>query len=122
MLRQRVQVAIILLPIGLTAMYFGGPWFLALITLVLTLAAKEYVQLFKAGGSQPSSLLVIGGTFTFTLIRGLYGFGDSPTLIALFILLSMAFHLLAFERGRDQAGTDFAITITGALYIGWLGS
>ncbi len=60
MLRQRVQVAIILLPIGLAAMYFGGLWFLALIILMLALAAKEYVQLFEAGGLQPSSILVIG--------------------------------------------------------------
>jgi phosphatidate cytidylyltransferase len=34
----------------------------------------------------------------------------------------MVYHLAAFERGRDQAGTDFGITISGALYIGWLGA
>ncbi len=36
--------------------------------------------------------------------------------------MSMAYHLWSYERGRDQAGTDFAVTISGALYIGWLGS
>jgi phosphatidate cytidylyltransferase len=34
----------------------------------------------------------------------------------------MTVHLVAYERGRDQAGTDFAITLSGILYIGWLGA
>ncbi len=122
MLRQRVQVVIFLLPLGLAAMYYGGLWFLGLMLLVLTLAAKEYVQLFRAGGYKPAGILVVGGTFIFTLVRGLYGIESGPTLISFFILMSMAYHLWAYEHGRDQAGTDFAITITGALYIGWLGS
>jgi len=122
MLRQRVQVVIVLLPIGLAAMYFGGPWFLALIALVLTLAAKEYTQLFQAGGLQPAGILVIGGTFVFALVRGIYGLESSPILISFFILISMAYHLWAYERGRDQAGTDFAVTIAGVFYIGWLGA
>jgi phosphatidate cytidylyltransferase len=42
--------------------------------------------------------------------------------LAIFLLSSMTFHLVAYERGRDQAGTDFAITLSGALYIGWVGA
>jgi len=103
MLRQRVQVVIFLLPLGLTAMYFGGLWFLGLMLLVLTLAAKEYVQLFRAGGYKPAGILVVGGTFIFTLVRGLYGIESGPTLISFFILMSMAYHLWAYEHGRDQA-------------------
>jgi len=122
MLRQRVQVAIVLLPIGLAAMYFGGLWFLALIALVLTLAAKEFTALFQAGGLQPSGILVIGGTFIFTMSRGIFGLENSPILISFFILISMAYHLWSYERGSDQAGTDFAVTIAGVLYIGWLGA
>jgi phosphatidate cytidylyltransferase len=34
----------------------------------------------------------------------------------------MTYHLLAYERGRDQAATDFSITLSGAFYIGWLGA
>jgi phosphatidate cytidylyltransferase len=34
----------------------------------------------------------------------------------------MGYHLYDYERGREQAGTDFAITISGAFYIGWLGA
>ncbi len=34
----------------------------------------------------------------------------------------MTYHLVAYERGRDQAGSDFAITLSGILYLGWIGA
>ena len=34
----------------------------------------------------------------------------------------MTVHLIAFERGRDQAALDFCVTVAGIVYIGWLGS
>jgi phosphatidate cytidylyltransferase len=34
----------------------------------------------------------------------------------------MAFHLVRFEQGRDQAATDFAVSLAGIFYLGWLGS
>jgi len=38
------------------------------------------------------------------------------------ILVSLAVHLLAFEKGRDQAALDFGVTVAGLTYIGWVGS
>ena len=38
------------------------------------------------------------------------------------ILVALTYHLIAYERGRDQAALDFAITVTGLTYIGWIGS
>jgi phosphatidate cytidylyltransferase len=29
---------------------------------------------------------------------------------------------VAYERGRDQAGTDFAVTLAGIIYLGWIGA
>jgi phosphatidate cytidylyltransferase len=49
------------------------------------------------------------------------GFESAPWVISLVILGSMAYHLICYERGRDQAATDFAVTLAGALYLGWLG-
>ncbi len=43
-------------------------------------------------------------------------------MISLVILLSMTYHLVAYERGRDQAGTDFGVTLGGIFYIGWIGA
>ncbi len=122
MLLQRVLVAIVLMPIGITLIYFGGPAYVALIALILGLAAWEYAKLFRAGGFRPAGVLLVGCTLAITLGRAANGFESAHWIIGLLIMISMSYHLIAYERGREQAGTDFAITLSGALYIGWLGA
>jgi phosphatidate cytidylyltransferase len=122
MLLKRVLVAAVLLPIGLAAIIMGGWYLTALVAVFMGLAAWEYVTLFHAGGLQPAGVLVIGGTLLLVLGRNINGFSSVPWMISLLILLSMAYHLLTYERGRDQAGTDFAVTLGGIFYIGWLGA
>lgn len=122
MLRQRVLVTAVLLPVGLVLIYFGEWAFLLFIALFLALAVREYAQLFKAGNFQPFGVLMVVGTVAVTLGRGINGFNSAHWILGLYVLVSMGFHLVAYERGRDQAGTDFAITLSGTLYVGWLGA
>jgi phosphatidate cytidylyltransferase len=122
MLAQRVLVAVILLPIGIAAIILGGWAYTLLIAVFLGVAGWEFAQLYKAGGMQPSRLLVIVGILGLTIGRFLTGFESADWMIGLIILLSMSYHLVDFERGRDQAGTDFAVTLAGVFYIGWIGS
>ena len=61
MLRQRTIVGLVLLPIGMTGIILGGWYYTALIASILGLAAWEYTQLMRAGGLQPSTVLVVGG-------------------------------------------------------------
>jgi len=122
MLRQRVIVAVVLLPIGLALIYFGGWAFSAMVAIILGLAAWEYARIFKAGDHQPADVLVIGGSVLLALGRAWNGFESADWLLALLVLASMTYHLFAYERGRDQAASDFAVTVSGIFYIGWLGS
>ncbi len=122
MLLQRTLVVIVLLPIGLLLIWLGGPVFAALITLILGLAAWEYANLFRAGGLQPARPLVVGGVLALSIGRAWNGFESAPWLISLLVLVAMTWHLVAYERGRDQAATDFVVTLGGIFYIGWLGS
>lgn len=122
MLRSRVLVVIILLPIGIFLIYLGGAAFSLFVTLILALAAWEYTRLFKMTGQQPSGLLVVGGVVLFALGRAWDGFPSAPVLLSLVILAAMSYHLVAYERGREQAATDFGVTLAGAIYIGWLGA
>ncbi len=122
MLVERVLVTAILLPIGLAAIFLGGLFYLGLILVFLALASYEYVKLFNAGGFQPAGVLVIGGTILLVVGRAWNGFASAPWMISLLILASMAVHLLAYERGREQAATDFALTVAGILYLGWIGA
>jgi phosphatidate cytidylyltransferase len=122
MLLKRVLVVIVLLPIGLAAIIAGGWYLTALVAVFMGLAAWEYVTLFHSAGLQPSGILVVGGTLLFVLIRNINGFESAPWMISLLILVSMTYHLVTYERGRDQAGTDFAVTLGGMFYIGWIGA
>jgi phosphatidate cytidylyltransferase len=119
---QRIIVAIFLIPIGLWLVYIGGWPFVFIITLFVGLASWEYAKLFRTGGFQPASLVTVAGAVGLVVARYLDGFDSAPWITALLILVSMAYHVVMFERGRNQAATDFAITLSGALYLGWLGA
>ena len=122
MLAKRIIVAIILLPIGIAAILAGGWYLTALVAVFMCLAAWEYSDLFQKGGIKPATLLVVGGTLLLIIGRNINGFAGAAWMISLVILVSMAYHLVSYERGRDQAATDFAVTLAGVLYIGWFGA
>lgn len=122
MFAKRLLVAIILLPAGILVIHLGGPVFTALIALILGAAGWEYVRLFRAIGFQPAGAIVVVSGVIFALGRAFNGFDSVPLFVTLLVLTSMIFHLVEFERGRQHAGTDFSITLAGALYVGWLGS
>ena len=122
MLVKRTIVALVLLPFGLAAIAMGGWFFAGVIILILSLAAWEYVQLFRAGGYQPALVLVVGGTALLAAGRAWAGFVSAPWMLSVLILASMITHLAAYERGRDLAGSDFAVTLSGVLYLGWIGA
>jgi phosphatidate cytidylyltransferase len=119
---KRLLVVIVLLPIGLLVIHLGGVAFFAVVALFIGLASWEYVSLFRAGGLEPASALVVMGGLSLVIERAINGFESAPWVICLLVIASMTYHLVAYERGRDQAGTDFSVTMAGALYAGWLGA
>lgn len=122
MLAQRLLVISILLPVGLGAIVLGGWAYTFVIAAMLCLAAWEYSRLFRMGGYQPATVLVVAGTLLLILGRYLDGFNSAPWMLSALILVAMMYHLVAYEGGRDQAGTDFAISLAGILYLGWIGA
>ena len=122
MLRTRVIVAAILLPIGLALIYIGGWAFSGFVMIIVGLAAWEYSQIFRASELQPSLAIAVAGAAGLALGRAWNGFDSAPILISVILIAAMIYHMVNYERGRDQAGTDFAITLSAAFYIGWLGA
>lgn len=118
---RRLVLSIFLVPLGLFAIALGGWIYALLLAIFVTLAAREYVHLFRASGYQPSEYLVVGGTAVILLDRAWHGFDYALPILSFLILAVMTYHLFMFERGRDQAAVDFAISLGGILYIGWLG-
>jgi len=121
-LSKRIGVVVVLLPIGLAANYLGGWFFSVLMAIVLGIAVYEYVLMFQAGGLQPAMFITVGATAVIVASRAVLGVEAQASLFSLIILLALTFHLFEFERGREKAGTDFAVTISGIAYLGWLGS
>jgi phosphatidate cytidylyltransferase len=121
MLVQRMLAAIILLPITILLIVIGGWPYALLILTCLTIAAWEYWRMFHQSGCDPSAAVIIGGVFALILARAVYGFAGSDAMLAFLVLISMAVHVLRFERGQSQAGTGFVIDLGGILYLGWLG-
>jgi phosphatidate cytidylyltransferase len=106
----------------LAIIYFGGWVFAAFVALILGIAGWEYARLFRVSDIRPATVLVITGAALFPLQRMFDGFESAHWAISLVILASMTYHLISFERGRDQAATDFAATVSGIFYLGWLGA
>lgn len=122
MLRSRVLVALVLLPVGLVAVFMGGWPYFVLIAGLVGAAAYEYVDLMRAGELHPARWLVVGGTLALLLARFLGEYWGSAELLTMLILGSLTYHLVAFERGRKYAGTDFGVSLGGIFYFGWIGA
>jgi phosphatidate cytidylyltransferase len=122
MLMQRALVTIILLPVALVAIYFGGLVYTLVAVILLGLAAWEYIRMFQAGGLQPSGIFIFTGVTLLIADRALNGFAYSPLVLSGLVLGSLTYHMVAFERGREIPATDFSVTLSGILYIGWIGA
>jgi phosphatidate cytidylyltransferase len=118
---RRVFTALVLAAFGLPAIIYGGLFYFLLVAAILVGAAWEYVRLFRAVHSEPSEIVTVGGVLVVATARFFFADAASAALVLL-VLLAMSVHLFAFERGRDQAALDFAVTVAGIVYIGWLGS
>jgi phosphatidate cytidylyltransferase len=122
MLIQRLIVVIIFLPVGIGVFAAGGIPYLIVMAALLSLAGLEYAQLFRKGGYRPATALVVLGILGLAVLR-FYDLGAAEgALLAAVVLAATTAHLVDYERGRDQAATDLAITLGGVLYIGWLGA
>lgn len=120
-LGKRTLVTLVLLPVGIAAIVAGGWVYSLLIVVILALAAWEYVNLFERGGFQPNRLLAVFGAAALAGARFLGEMQLAGAVLAGLILAAMVVHVCAYERGRDQAAADFAVTLGGLLYLGWIG-
>jgi phosphatidate cytidylyltransferase len=121
MLIKRFLAALALAAIGIPAMIFGGLYFSFLITLLLAIATWEYGRIFHTAGYNASTPLLVGGVVIMVAVRG-YMPNLAPATLTLLILAAMTWHLFDYEKGRDLAAVDFAITSTGIIYLGWIGA
>ncbi len=122
MLLHRILVIVLLLPVALVIILLGGTVYVAIAALICGIASLEYVQLFTSAGLKPNGLLVVGGSLALVIGRAWDGFQSVPWIVSLIVMTAMVYHLIDYENGRDQAATDFGVTLGGVFYLGWLGA
>ena len=118
---RRTLTALGLAAVGLPAIIFGGVFYFLVIAIILAGSAWEYIRMFRAVHYQPDQIITIGGVLLLVTARFFFSQAAMP-LFVLLVLLAMAVHIIAYERGRDQSPVDFAVTVAGVVYLGWLGS
>jgi len=122
MLKTRVLVAVIALPI-LVAIIALGSWAFALLVLaVLVLAEYEYTRLWHLGGYHPPELLSI----TLILVAlGSVWFERSDwrdPALALLLIVGLLYAVWQYEKNQAHALENLALAVFGGVYLGWLGS
>ena len=119
-MRRRLITALGLALIGVPAIIFGGIFYYLLLGTFVIGAAWEYVHLFKAVKLEPQLHITVGGVALVTITR-MFLPDYAQLAFAVTILAAMAYHLFMYERGRDQSALDFAVTVGGITYIGFIG-
>lgn len=112
----------IFLPVIMLFIWIGGWIFAGGVALVLCLAGEEFRRMYRRDGRRPSRFLILGGLLVLVFARRSVGFEHTPLLLTLLLMGSMVWHLIDYERGAERSGIDFALTLTGVLYLGWLGA
>ena len=121
MVIKRVLAALALAAIGFPAIIVGGVFYSALIILLLGIAAWEFGRVFRAAGYNASEPILVGGVVLLLILRA-YLPEQAVAGLTLLALAAMVWHLIGYENGRDQAATDFSVTIAGIVYLGWVGA
>ena len=128
MLKKRIITALWGIPLLITVIWFGEPWFTILVAIWGLLAAFEFYKLVATSKVSPLTYFGLVWTLFFILSRDpdLLAFLEphfnlnllTPLLLTSAVILSL--FCLLLRRQKEGAFTGWAWTIGGILYIGWL--
>lgn len=97
----------------------GGLFFLLLVDLIVVLGLRELLQLLRAKGYQPFSVLAYFCSLALTWYAWRQGVAV-PVILTASLLAIMVREL--FRREMAQSLAHIAVTVFGILYLGWLAS
>ncbi len=108
-----------MIPISIGLIYLGGLPFLALIGLMLSLAEVEFCRLMTQGNFHPTLAFGIGMVWLLLLDAQIPEPGLLKPGLALILLASLAWQM---RRRQGSPVADWALTLTGGLYLGVCGA
>ena len=119
----RILSAAIMIPLAALFAYLGGWWFFVAIAVIVGLATYEFYGLMRAGGYHPAVPLGVLFSLALLLTAQFPAVPVTDIIITIALLLTLIWHLLAYEIGvTDKPGSDWALTVAGAMYLGWMGN
>jgi phosphatidate cytidylyltransferase len=121
MLIKRTITTLVLAAIGIPVIILGGVYYFALITFLLAVAAWEYGRMFDKSGCKVPGPLLVGCVVLIVMMRAFFP-GLAAASLTFSVMAAMTWHLLDYEKGRDRAASDFAVTSAGIVYMGWIGA
>jgi phosphatidate cytidylyltransferase len=120
MLRHRVITAIVGVPIIILAIWFGNPWpwFTLFIAAAALAGTYEFYHIANFETREP--LIYLGLLWSLALVLSPHY--RNPDVLPILITAAMLISLicLLLRPSREKAFRDWAWTIAGALYVGWM--
>jgi phosphatidate cytidylyltransferase len=122
MLKQRVITAAIGVPLLILVIWFGYPWFAILMAAVGVVGAFEFYRAVNNSG-KGHPLTYFGLLWALALILSplsphYKGFNTLPLIMTLALVISLSW--LLYRSPREEAFHNWAWTIAGVLYVGWM--
>ncbi len=111
-MKQRVLVAVVLLPPVLYAVWQGGAWWIGLVLVVAGLGGYEYYDLLGRGGMQPARWL--GTAWLLALVLS----AQRPALFATVLTGGLIASLVRSLYQVDRPLINWAGTVAGTVYLG----
>lgn len=118
MLKHRILTAVIALPLLVAAIWFGKPWFTAYIAVAAILSSLEFYRMADRSEVQPLTKFGAACVLLFVLNPHCPSTTATSLLITSVMVISLIW--LLFRSPREQAFTNWAWTMAGILYIGWM--
>jgi len=118
MLKHRVATAVVGVPLIILAIWFGNPWITLFIAAAALAGAYEFYHIANFHRREP--LLYLGLLWTLALVLSPHY--RNPGLLPIVVSAGMLVSLICLLIGpaREKAFHEWAWTIAGALYVGWM--
>ena len=118
MLRHRILTAVVGLPLLIAIIWFGEPWFTIFMTIMAVIGIGEFYRLADGLEIRPLTYLGVVSVALIMVSPHIPYASTLRVLISAAIIISLIW--LLFLHPRDHAFTNWAWTIAGILYIGWM--
>jgi phosphatidate cytidylyltransferase len=121
-LTTRILVAAIIIPLILGALIIDGWPFAVFFSLALCAAVWEYWRMFRVAGYFPSLIILLLATASIFILRFLSLEAYTGLWLSVLVLLCLGDAVRQQAITIPHATLNFTITLSGVVYIGWLGS